>query len=187
MSRMDIDVDGLIDFDEFRLFVKGSSDLERLLLTIPILRALSNQLGGNIEGYMKLSDSAVYEAAKSFLPILAALLRKNIHTLRQVEESGIGVKAEETTGNEKFAFPIAGGSLDDFNGGITDRLGAPRPNIAEGIKKEHTESADADLEFTTGNYGITSTPRAEYELVTGVKTVDWTDARVKGRGSIRYI
>ena len=57
------------------------------------------------------------EAAKAFVPVVSALLKKNIHTLRQAEESGIGVQAEESTGNEKFAFPIAGGTLDDFNGG----------------------------------------------------------------------
>ena len=146
-----MNADGLIDFDEFCLFVKGSSDLELLLQSVPIVRALSHELGGNVESYVKLSDSAVDEAAKAFVPVVSALLKKNIHTLRQAEESGIGVQAEESTGNEKFAFPIAGGTLDDFNGGITERLGPPRANIAEGIKMEHTESADADIPFTTGN------------------------------------
>jgi hypothetical protein len=58
----------LIDFDEFCLFVKGSSDLELLLQSVPIVRALSHELGGNVESYVKLSDSAVDEAAKAFVP-----------------------------------------------------------------------------------------------------------------------
>ena len=188
MSRMDVNGDGLVDFDEFLLFVKGSSDVELVLQSVPILRALSNQLPAeDIASYVKLSDSEVDQAAKAFVPMLSALIKKNIQTLREAEKSGVCVLAEESTGNDKFAFPISGGSLDDFNGGITERLGAPRPNIAEGIKKEHTESADADIEFTTGNYGITTTPRIEYQLVTEATTTDWSDPRIKGRGAERVV
>ena len=187
VSRTDVNADGLIDFDEFCLFVKGSSDLELLLQSVPIVRALSHELGGNVESYVKLSDSAVDEAAKAFVPVVSALLKKNIRTLRQAEESGIGVQAEESTGNEKFAFPIAGGTLDDFNGGITERLGPPRANIAEGIKMEHTESADADIPFTTGNYGITTTPRKEYKLITDGEQVDYEEPQLKGRGATRVV
>ena len=33
------------------------------------------------------------------------------------------------------------------------------------MRKEHTQFADSDVEFSTPNYGITTTPRTEFELV----------------------
>ena len=66
VSRTDVNADGLIDFDEFCLFVKGSSDLELLFESVPIVRALSHELGGNVESYVKLRAQWMKRRKRSF-------------------------------------------------------------------------------------------------------------------------
>ena len=43
--------------------------------------------------------------------------------------------------------------------------GQPHPNIEKGMRDEHCEeSLGCNVEFTTTNYGITTTPKKEYEI-----------------------
>ena len=58
-----------------------------------------------------------------------------------------------------------GAPLEDFHNGLATRVGEPHADIALGMEKEHQDSGDADTPFTTSNYGITTSPRAEWLLV----------------------
>ena len=46
--------------------------------------------------------------------------------------------------------------------------GAPSTKIHEAIKDEHCTMAGCEVEFTTSNYGVTTTPNREYDISTGV-------------------
>lgn len=48
-----------------------------------------------------------------------------------------------------------------------DKAGAPNTNMRKAIKDEHCVLAGCDVEFTTSNYGVTTTPRKEYGISTG--------------------
>jgi hypothetical protein len=52
--------------------------------------------------------------------------------------------------------------------GIADNFlcaGYPHPQIEKGMRDEHCEeSLGCNVEFTTTNYGITTTPKREYEI-----------------------
>ena len=52
--------------------------------------------------------------------------------------------------------------------GIDDNFlcaGYPHPQIEKGMRDEHCEeSLGCNVEFTTTNYGITTTPKREYEI-----------------------
>ena len=50
-------------------------------------------------------------------------------------------------------------------GGVTGRVGEPHADIAEGMRKEHMCSRDANIPFTTSNYNLTTTPSKEWKLV----------------------
>jgi hypothetical protein len=46
--------------------------------------------------------------------------------------------------------------------------GAPNPDFVKGIKDEHCAMWGCNVEFTTSNYRLTTFPRKEYEISTGI-------------------
>ena len=44
-------------------------------------------------------------------------------------------------------------------------IGAPNPEVGVAMEDEHTGSADSDRQFTTDNYGVTTTSKLEWEFV----------------------
>ena len=65
----------------------------------------------------------------------------------------------------KFTSELKGGTLEDFYAGVTGLCGEPDADLEAGMRREHTECDDSDVAFSTSNYGITTTPRTEFELV----------------------
>ena len=192
-EEMDLDHDGHIQLDEFLAAAKGSSHLEMLLQTLPIFRAFANFLAsGNKEnplaGYENMSDFDVDESVDKCVPMLREIFKRNLQTLREARHLGLAATSLQDLGSDKFTFPIKGGTLKDFNGGITARVGAPNPDIEAGVRNEHLNSADSHEEFTTGNYGITTTPAKEYELViSGGEGVDLDELASRGHGAARVL
>ena len=59
------------------------------------------------------------------------------------------------------------GDLKDFIMGVEQLVGPPDPvSLAAGMRKDHCNATDARIEFTTSNYGVTSTSEVEYWFVT---------------------
>lgn len=92
----------------------------------------------------------------------------------------------------KFAegarFELKYSGLSDFFGGLEKRIGAPDPNVEEAVEKEHVDAADSQIEFTTSNYKVTTTPKIEYEFITQPepsqmwpREEEWTDAPGRSR------
>ena len=115
--------------------------------------------------YRSLTDSEIDRCVDQSASLQKAVLKHNLNALRMAEEKGAASNENTSAHGDKFSFTIQGGSLDDFQGGVTDRVGEPRADIKTGIAKEHLESGDADIPFKTSNYGIVTTPRQEYLLV----------------------
>jgi hypothetical protein len=68
----------------------------------------------------------------------------------------------------KFAestFVLAYTGLPTFFEGLQGRVGQPSPNLRLAMRTEHCSSTDSDIEFTTRNYGITTTPKIEWHAV----------------------
>lgn len=59
-----------------------------------------------------------------------------------------------------------GGDLDMHFAGVTGLVGEPHEDLSVGVRTEHLEMPDSRMDFTTQNYGITTTPELEYTLVT---------------------
>ena len=60
---------------------------------------------------------------------------------------------------------LAYGDLNTFFGGLEAIVGAPLPRVREAMAAEHTQQPDSHLEFTTKNYGVTTTSATEWAFV----------------------
>jgi hypothetical protein len=178
-GRIDINDDGEIDFDEFRFMVQSNTQLEMLMRSLPVHRVLANQFGGSIERYSQMSDSEMDDMVLKSVPLLSGILKQHARSLREAEAAQAAVAEQTSTAAGKFAFTLHGGDLDDYHGGVSERVGEPHADPAEGMEKEHTSSGDADVLFSSSNYGVTTCPRREWMIVTtgGVGLRDG-DARV---------
>ena len=108
-------------------------------------------------------------------PELSGLLKAAIPDLcrRTVEGAKEILKAAAATGaalNSKFAetgtFTLAFAELPIFFAGLTSIVGPPKPNLMQAMEAEHLHAANSKDEWTTGNYGITTTPETEWLVVT---------------------
>eukprot|EP00966_Prymnesium_polylepis_P070466 1637559-Prymnesium_polylepis.1 len=83
----------------------------------------------------------------------------------------LAASSEATGGalHNKFAqdaaFTMQYGDLSTFFGGLEAKIGAPDPNVRDGMTREHTASSDSKDKFTTSNYGVTTTPELEWRFV----------------------
>jgi len=179
MSRVDINGDGVIDADEFCMEIQRKSQLESLLTSLPLLRALANQLGGKIDAYRKMADSQVDAHGHACVYSICEIIKQNLRAMRAVEEGRVAAGETLSAVGGKFAFAIQGGDLQDYHGGVTGRVGEPHADIAEGMRKEHLCSRDAHIPFTTSNYNLTTTPYKEYNhVIDGGVGLEKGDVRV---------
>ena len=166
LSQIDelMEDDGNIGFHEFQLAVRNSSPVEKLLQGLPILRAIALQLGGSIDEYTKMTQAQVQTSVSESVPLLVEIINKNIAAIREANETSAREHGKTST-DTKFSFVIQGGGLEQYHGGVTEKVGEPHADIAKGMEIEHLHSGDSDIPFKTGNYGIVTTPRQEYMLV----------------------
>ena len=57
------------------------------------------------------------------------------------------------------------GDIATFFGGLEKKIGPPNPRVREAMEAEHTKKDDSRDEFTTGNYGVSTTPEIEWWFV----------------------
>ena len=74
--------------------------------------------------------------------------------------------ASATAAAGKFdTFVMPGGKIEDFYKGLSSRIGFPHLEFFKTMEAEHTRMAGCDMQFTTRNYGITTTAQAEWGVV----------------------
>jgi len=97
-----------------------------------------------------------------------ALCRLRGLTKEELKEK---VNAASQTVVDASLFTARYGGLDDFKGGVSDRIGAPHPKVWEEIMREHRESGDSKTKFKPGNYDMNdgTTSEIEYAVVTDPK------------------
>ena len=65
--------------------------------------------------------------------------------------------------------------------------GAPNPNLSKGIRDEHCVMWGFDVELKTGNHGLTTTPKREYEISVGMQICPEVDMKDKEGIIVRVI
>ena len=63
-----------------------------------------------------------------------------------------------------------------FFAGLEGVVGAPDPNLREAMEDEHTQGHESTQEFTTGNYGVTTTSAKEWSFVVDEAAPDGTSS-----------
>ena len=63
------------------------------------------------------------------------------------------------------AFTLRYGGMETFFGGLEKLLGSPSANLVGAMKREHCYASDSRVEFTTPNYGVTTTCETEWYFV----------------------
>jgi hypothetical protein len=77
------------------------------------------------------------------------------------------METSETTKYDTFVYPSGG--IHDFHMGLSERIGFPHLEFFAAMEQEHCYFAGADVEFTTRNYGIRTTPHKEWLYVVADK------------------
>ena len=79
------------------------------------------------------------------------------------------MRVQATSGaGVKFANPLKGGKIECYYKGVTSITGPPSGDLEKSVEDEHRKLATCDEEFSTGNYGVTTCPKTEYDLVVRV-------------------
>ncbi len=74
-----------------------------------------------------------------------------------------------------------------FDDGGLVRTGFPNTKFWDGIENEHTNMAGCDIEFTTSNYLVTTTPRNEYAIATDKEKCPEKDMLDRKKRKVRVI
>ena len=161
MERVDANKDGEIDFGEFRALARANWDLEKVLGSKRLERVFASVFPvGTTPQHLGAMDSkqlsSIFDLSK---PAMVKLL---VDLAAQVVAVGT---AQDAAGGSKFTGELRGGSLEDFYQGVTGVCGPPDADIEKGMREEHTARPDSKEEFTTPNYGITTTPHTEWKLM----------------------
>jgi ankyrin repeat protein len=80
-------------------------------------------------------------------------------------ETSAAEGAGPTSGGKFDTFVMPGGKIEDFYKGLSSRIGFPHLEFFKTMEAEHTLMAGCDMMFTTRNYGITTTAKAEWGVV----------------------
>ena len=95
-------------------------------------------------------------------------LRKLLAESKRLRDAYTAMDAKKDDNNEtagKFSVIKANsGSVDDFFRGLGRRVGAPNSKFKQGMELEHCSKYGCDIEFTTSNYKITTTPKLEWNI-----------------------
>ena len=161
MERVDANKDGEIDFGEFRALARANWDLEKVLGSKRLERVFASVFPvGTTPKDLGAMDSkqlsSIFDLSK---PAMVQLL---VDLAAQMVAVGT---AQDAAGGSKFTGELRGGSLEDFYQGVTGVCGPPDADIEKGMREEHTARPDSKEEFTTPNYGITTTPHTEWKLM----------------------
>jgi hypothetical protein len=86
-------------------------------------------------------------------------------------------------------FPLAANIFRPIEFELTSFFspGAPHPNFSKGIHDEHCVFWGFDVQFTTSNYGLTTTPQKEYGISTGKHLCPEEDMKDKKGRRVRVI
>ena len=167
MRKIDINSDGLIDFAEFCVIVQSDSQLEMLVRSFGLERIIAAKLKKGdsdkpLAGFSEMTDKEVEDAVASAVPLIVAVLKSNVKKAKDAQRATAQVTS---TSGAKFSNPLKGGDIDFYYKGVTSVVGEPYADIEKGVEEEHTKLNGCDKLFTTGNYGVTTSPKVEFNRV----------------------
>jgi WD40 repeat protein len=187
INQFDANSNGVLEFGEFQQAVNDPDELQvwlsekQLTIAADALRPLVGRGSDQLQKLSQLSPADVDHAAAAACSSIPSMLRERYLELQRAFAVKSQIEADMRADPSKFNdfYKMACGTIADFHKGLTGRVGMPHPNFKNAMRQEHCERAGCDVQFTTGNYNITSTPRQEWQYV--VENVPCPDMRHKRR------
>ena len=124
-----------------------------------------DDLSEGTHNLLAMSRVQLREALRGLEAEIEASLWEESQRLRRLEESRRADSLAPTSGKYQAVVTGKFGDLATFKGGLDAHIGLPNPNSWEAIEHEHVKSADSLDPFRSGNHGLETTPRDEYEFV----------------------
>jgi WD40 repeat protein len=181
MKQFDADSNKVIQFGEFQQVVNEPDELQvwlsekQLPLAADALRPLVGRGSDQLKKMSQLSPADIEHAAAATCSIIPGLLKELHQELQDALAIQTQIEADMKADLSKFNdfYKMACGTISDFHKGLTGRVGMPHLNFKNAMRQEHCERTGCGVEFTTGNYKITTTPRREWQyIVDGVPCPD---------------
>jgi len=191
---LDADNNGGLEFSQFQAgIIQPSSQVQQFVNTLPLHGMLASLLStesseplkdlcdidpGRLAAAIKAFSLAVHQTTKEALIDLKGLVAA-METKAGEEGDGSGGKYQ--------VISMSAGSVEDYHKGMYARTGPPNLKIAEGMKNEHTVLACCKDEFTSTNYGITTSPLKEFEIATGRRPCPEEDMKDRHGHTVRTL
>lgn len=170
---VDVDCNGMCDFSEFARMANVPDELalyyheKQMPALADALRALVGRGNNQLLKVSQLPDEeadAAVAALASCLPRQARALLDELRCLFRVQSEVVA--DEPLSQDSKFGMPkMACGDIEDFHKGLTGRVGVPHLDFKREMLREHCVRYGCNTQFTTRNYGITTTPRQEWKYI----------------------
>jgi WD40 repeat protein len=173
IKRFDANSNRTLEFGEFQQVVNEPDELQlwfsekQLPLAADALRALIGRGSEQLQKMSQLSPTDIDHAAAATCSIIPGMLTELHQELQGAfaiqSQLEADMKADPSKIND--VYKMACGNISDFHNGLTGRVGMPHLNFKNAMRQEHCERAGCEVEFTTGNYKITTTPKREWQYV----------------------
>mmetsp|Transcript_42056 Transcript_42056/g.101359 ORF Transcript_42056/g.101359 Transcript_42056/m.101359 type:complete len:169 (+) Transcript_42056:3-509(+) len=114
-------------------------------------------------GAGELRDVCHKDAAEALQEVL--LKEQKDMMRRQQEASAAAAGQENCKFSEESGAVAVFGKLEEFHGGLADKIGLPSARLRDAMEAEHCERDDSKEAFSPGNYDTTTTPAEEWKIV----------------------
>ncbi len=117
-------------------------------------------------GHVDEESSAAGSSAPLFSSTLLSSTLLSSDPLSSISLGSIPRTSSGSDNGGKFdTFVMPSGKMEDFHKGLASRIGFPHLEFEKTMEAEHCSMAGCDMSFTTRNYGITTTAKAEWGVV----------------------
>ena len=200
--RAEVVFESAMTFDDFEAgFVREweVTSKEQALAEVNVSRAVAEMLaGGSPEMPLKLLEDMSEEELRQFcVTSVAAKVEKLLRLHQEMLKKRRGRGDENSgaeKGNSKFAQGGGGelrtavyGKLEDFSKGLVEAIGLPDHRLKDAMMREHCKGGDSTETFSPGNYDTTTTPAAEWLVVTDPEEGKRVSNLSEGKRRVRAI
>jgi WD40 repeat protein len=187
IKQFDANSNGVLEFGEFQQVANEPDELQvwlgekQLPIAADALRPLVGRGSEQLKAFSQLSATDIEHAAAATCAIIPSMLKELHQELQAAFAVQSRIESDMQADPSKFNdfYKMACGTIADFHKGLTGRVGMPHLNFKNAMRQEHCERAGCDVQFTTGNYKITTTPRQEWRYI--VENVTCPDMEHKRR------
>jgi WD40 repeat protein len=173
IKQFDANSNKTLEFGEFQQVVYETDELQawfhekQLSIAADALRPLVGRGSDQLKKLSQLSPADIEHAAAVTCSIIPGMLQELHQELQAAFDVQSQIEADMKADPSKFNdfYKMACGTITDFHKGLTGRVGMPHLDFKNAMRQEHCERAGCDVQFTTGNYKITTTPSQEWQYI----------------------